>query len=345
MKELKKTIKWCFIIATFCICILTLIAGFILISNLNSQNTTNKLIRNAPLICNTDSVSEKNNMVFKNAEYSDTSIININKNSEAQKTEPSGILDSVVYNLTLAVNSVNNVLTSGSIFIAILTLFIGLVGLFGYHSLKTDIKEELEKTIINVDEKNKELNADINEKNKNLKIEIEKIKTTIDDCCDKSRHDIKDLTNRLDRIRQQINEDIQVKTLNFDNQISNFDIRVDQFQEALTQQSRYYDHTIDYLYQVTYSNISQMANQDEAQQLLDYLYHELQIATLYRVNLDAGEARVADFNKITALEYLEENGTRADIPHLDYIAQHDPDEQVRTRAIEVRAIIRNRYGN
>lgn len=290
-------------------------------------------------------------MVVKNAESSDTSIINENKhnvsNSKAQKTEPSGILDSVVFNLTLAVNSVNNVLTSGSIFIAILTLFIGLVGLFGYHSLKTDIKQELEKTNSTVGQKIKKSNEDIDEKNQNFIKEIDEIKSTIKDCCNESRKSIKDLYAKHETIRQQINEDIQNKTLELNEQISNFDLRVNQVHEALTQQSRYYEHTIDYLYQATYSIIAQMADQDQdkARQLLDHLFHELQIAKLYRVNLDTDEARVVNINKIAALEYLEENGRKADIPHLDYIAQHDPDEHVKTRAIEVRAIIRNNDNN
>lgn len=357
MEKLKKTIKWCFIIATICICLLTIIAGYIIISNQNSQNTANSLIHTAQLVCNTDSVSksytepaiDNNNKVFKNADSTDTSLNNVNKhtvsNNESQKQETSGILDSVVYNLTLAVNSVNNVLTSGSIFIAILTLFIGLVGLFGYHSLKTDVKEELDKTISTVDEKNKDLNDDIDKKVNNVLNEIVDINHTIDDCCKESKQNIQCLSKRLDTIRQQINEDIQNRILELNEQISNFDLRVNQVTEALTQQSRYFEHTIDYLYQATYTNISQMEDQTQAERLLDDLFHELQIATLHRTYLNTNETQDNDINKNAALEYLEENGRMEDISHLEYVALHDPNEHVRRRAIEVRAIIRSRFNN
>ncbi len=138
--------------------------------------------------------------------------------------------------------------------------------------------------------------------------------------------------------------------------VINYTKKVDDFEEQfnsklnttnarLIRQQRYIDYTFGYLYETSYSQLAQMKNQDDAQQLLNHLFHELQIAKLYRVNLDTDEARVVNINKIAALEYLEENGRKADIPHLDYIAQHDPDEHVRTRAIEVRAIIRNNDNN
>ena len=113
----------------------------------------------------------------------------------------------------------------------------------------------------------------------------------------------------------------------------------------LIQQERYIDHTAEYIYQVTYAKIEQMNNQVEAQQLLDHLYHDLQIFILYRANMDADKTNVVDINKIAALEYLEGegNGTMDDIPHLDYVVKHNPDKHIRQRAIEVRAIIRNAF--
>lgn len=57
------------------------------------------------------------------------------------KNNHSDVLDSIVYNLTLAVNSISNILSSGAIALGLLTLFIAIVGLFGFHTLKDDIKE------------------------------------------------------------------------------------------------------------------------------------------------------------------------------------------------------------
>ena len=133
----------------------------------------------------------------------------------------------------------------------------------------------------------------------------------------------------------------------YTNRVKHFADQINNLRDSLTQQSRYFDYIINYLYQVTYSNIERMEDQSQSEQLLNYLYHELQIARLYRTYITADEAPVVNINRIAALEYLEGegNGTMDDIPHLDYVVENDPDEHIRQRAIEVRAIIRNRNNN
>ncbi len=151
-----------------------------------------------------------------------------------------------------------------------------------------------------------------------------------------------DYTKKVDDFEHSIN-DYSKKA----DKVESITNQIQQIQRSLIRQERYIDHTAKYIYQVTYAKFEQMNNQAEAQQLLNHLYHELQIFILYRANMDADKTNVVDINKIAALEYLEGegNGTMDDIPHLDYVVENDPDERIRQRAIEVRAIIRNRNNN
>ena len=377
-KKLDRIIKACFIISSVCILCLTLIASYILVSNYHSQNS-NGLMKNAHVCHNVDTATESSSICVVNltGDSARSSVSNISKqkpsNNEINLSEPTNLLDRTVYNLTLAVNSVNNVLTAGSIFVAILTLFIGLVGLFGYHSLKTDLKDDLNKTIGRVNNTCTELATNLNTKYKSADDRITTIDTKIDDCCDKSKELIDDLKDKLntkiddccDKSKQQIdnlkdklndtklqvnenmqeklsafNDEINTKLLTFNDKIDNFNIQVDQIRNSLNQKDKYLDQTINYLFQATYSNINLMDDKDQAKQLLKNLFHDLQIAKLYQADINADE--VTDINKIVAFSYLEENGIMADIPHLEYIAQHDPNNKIKDRAREIIGRIKQR---
>ena len=147
-------------------------------------------------------------------------------------------------------------------------------------------------------------------------------------------------------------EETRTKLDNFKHSINDFSEKIERaenitnqiesIKESLVQQERYIDHTADYLFKATYSNLSLMSNQQQAKQLLDSIFHELQIAILYRTSLDESESTNNDNSKETAFKHLEKRGTMADIPHLEYVVKHDPKEHIRRRAIEVIAIIRNR---
>ncbi len=75
-----------------------------------------------------------------------------------------------------------------------------------------------------------------------------------------------------------------------------------------------------------------MKDKEQANLLLANLFHDFQIAKLYRNNFETDEVSDIDVNLITALEYLEENGTMEDIPHLEYVAQNDTNDDNRNRA-------------
>lgn len=340
--QLVKTVKRSFIIAISCIVCLTLIASYILLSNHYSQNTANNLINNSATSCRVDTLSESitvdsiANGVIANNDRSSTT---------ESESGPSDLLNSIVYNLTLAVNSVNNVLTSGSIFIAILTLFIGLVGLFGYHSLKTDVKDDLKKTIANVNEKEISIKNDINEKLKTTTKRINDIEVKIKECCEKSNNQIVKLNEDIHTLKEEVNEEIDQKISNFDKQITDFNNRVEEIKFFMMQQTRFFDQSINYLYQTSYSNIEQMEDQTQANQLLEDLYHELQIAKLYRTSLDEDERPTINIQKIAALEYLEGNGIKSDIPHIEYVAQHDPNKENRDQAKRIIGRIEERDQN
>ena len=129
-----KTIKTCIIAATLCIVFLTGLAAYLLISNFNSLGSNIPIqTEQCDNTCNQATKSDQSQTPAKNNNTTEVNASNADQHN--------GLLDSIVYNVTLAVNSVNNVITTGSIFIGIITLFIGIVGLFGYHHLKEDINK------------------------------------------------------------------------------------------------------------------------------------------------------------------------------------------------------------
>lgn len=143
-----KIINICFIIATICIVYLTYLGGTILKSSIESNN--------ALCLDNTFTFSSD----YTQTTRIDTSLVSFGAKNNAHgvsskftsERNHESILDSIVSNLTLAVNSVNNILTSGSIFVAILTLFIGLMGLYGFHSLKNDAQKTKDDIQIQLEE-------------------------------------------------------------------------------------------------------------------------------------------------------------------------------------------------
>ena len=102
-----KIIKYCFIIATSCIVFLTLLAGFILISDIKSDsyscNNYSELADSSMNHQTAPADKQQNSKEQKNSKPINTSSVSDNHTS---------LLDSLVYNVTLAVNSVNNVLTT-----------------------------------------------------------------------------------------------------------------------------------------------------------------------------------------------------------------------------------------
>lgn len=332
---MKKTIVIGLIIVTSCIIYLTHLAGDALKSSINSQNVSNELLINSINVdtinstCNKDSLQKDSTLSNIHSTVTDNDSTSTGKHP-AKPTDSSELLDSIVYNLTLAVNSVNNVLTSGSIFIAILTLFIGIVGLFGFYSLKSDLKEKI---------------GEFDGKLTQNSTRIDRIQKLINDCCEETKSKIKEVDNkfvdyeqRIDKKNEKTIEEIEERNRNLNEQITAFRV-------FLTQQEEYINRTINYLFQATYANINQMSDKKQAREILSRIHHDMQIARLYRTSLNTENNDIYDREKFAVFAYLEMNGTLDDIPHLDYVVDHDPNEQTRMRATEVRAIIRNRNNN
>ena len=164
--DYKTIIKWGFGVAASCILWLTVLASIILITNQCSQKNASYSMMDLAKYYSKDSIDDISENIMKfHVDSTGKSVISIDEqnvsNTELYIPEPSGILDSIVYNLTLAVNSINNVLTSGSILIAILTLFIALVGIFAYIDLKKDVTSSMDKARTDIKDFKTEISENI----------------------------------------------------------------------------------------------------------------------------------------------------------------------------------------
>ncbi len=107
----------------------------------NAQDTTALYQKSVEIDSSSKTIQFSSNNSNITTAKTDTVITTQEKNTTSTSTNNPASLDSIVFNLTLAVNAINNVLSGGAIALGILTLFIGLVGLFGYNTLKEDIRE------------------------------------------------------------------------------------------------------------------------------------------------------------------------------------------------------------
>lgn len=283
----------------------------------NTQDTTALYQKSVEIDSSSKTIQFFSNNSNRTTAKTDTVITTQEKNTTSTSTNNPASLDSIVFNLTLAVNAINNVLSGGAIALGILTLFIGLVGLFGFNTLKDDIREYKDKHDRDTKEKNKDLKIRLtkafNEFSINQNTRLETFNNTINE-----------YTKEVDRYTHQIDDVIR---------------------ESQAKQARYFNQTLNFLYQVIYSNIEQMDDHTQAEQLLVNLFHELQIARLYRNSLDENGTSNIDINIIAALEYFENNGRIEDIPHLEYIAKNDPNEKIRDRAKRIIGRIEERGHN
>lgn len=271
-----------------------------------------------------------------------------------------------IYNaLAVEVNAINNILTWGSFIVAALTITAAVFGILSIGAFREETRNHIKSSKKEIENIKIVLTKAFNEfaidQNTRLENHNNTIDNFINDVNSRSVSFEGETNTRLDNFEHDTNarlEDYEAETHtridnlteiidNYTNRVDLFTTQIDNLREYFSQQARYFDYIIEYLYQVTYANIEHLNDQAQAQQLLNHLYHELQIARLYRTYITADEAPVVNINRIAALEYLEGegNGTMDDIPHLDYVVEHDPDERIRQRAIEVRAIIRNRNNN
>lgn len=237
-----------------------------------------------------------------------------------------------IYNaLAVEVNAINNILTWGSFIVAALTIAAAFFGVLGVSAFR-------EETRNNTKSSKKEI--------ENIKIRLTKAfndfaidqNTRLDNHNNTIESFIDDINTRFNDFEDDTNARLEVFTGiidNYTNRVDQFTTQIDNLRVYLSQQVIYFDQIINYLYQVTYLNIEHMEDQTHAQQLLENLFHELQIAKLYRTIIADDEVHNNNINRIAALEYLENNGRMEDIPHLEYIAKNDPNEIIRDRAIKI----------
>lgn len=118
----------------------------------------------------------------------------------------------------------------------------------------------------------------------------------------------------------------------YTNKVDLFEAKFENHKKELTQHEQYLDQTIGYLFQATYNITSQIKDSKIKQIILDNLYHDLQIAKLYRSSIDSNKTKEINNNKFSAFAYLEVKGRIKDIPHLEYVKLNDNNVQNRKRA-------------
>ena len=250
-------------------------------------------------------------------------------------------LDSIVSDLTLAVNSVNNVLAGGAIAISILTLFIGLVGLFGYKSLKDDIRRTVDLSLNMGGEFKQDINDDQVKFKQNINKDQIKFKEGINEDQKKFKQDLTNKATSLYTSFDGLQDSNNTKISLFEKQNEEMRCDVNHMTTSFIKQEEYIHRTIEYLYQATEMLLNQHNNIDISNRILQSLFHNLQIAKLYRFSIQENKS-IVNHNKRTAFEYLINNGSEDDIPHLLYVIKQDPNENNILMAHNVIAIIKQK---
>lgn len=106
--------------------------------------------------------------------------------------------------------------------------------------------------------------------------------------------------------------------------------------DRLTKQGLFINQSLNYLNSI----LAELSFMSQNENTIKRLLHDSKIAQLYRINLDTNESSDMSNSKFDAFAYLEENGTKEDIPHLNYVAEYDPIESNRDRAREIIGVIK-----
>lgn len=145
---------------------------------------------------------------------------------------------------------------------------------------------------------------------------------------------IKDYKHHIEEVKY-LQSELDIIKNEFQQQINLIQIKNDF-------QNHYLDQIVSLFFQATYSITDQMNNESTAKNILYNLFHDYQITKLYRDSLDSKDSMAVQQDKFAAFAYLTENGTMDDIPHLDFVAQNDCDEQNRKLAREIIGRIKER---
>ena len=119
------------------------------------------------------------------------------------------------------------------------------------------------------------------------------------------------------------------------------------------QQDYYISNTFQTVLSAIMAITSQINDDDDfdhfAKSIQENMNHGIQITNLYYMRFNShdrketkGKKEKDANNKFSAFAYLEENGVMEDIPHLVYVAEHDPIKKNRNRAREIIGRIKER---
>lgn len=232
--------------------------------------------------------------------------------------------------MMIELNSINNILTWGSFIIAALTTIGAVFGIGGSIVFTKHVNEQLDNA------KTERDRADTNAKKilDNEKAERERFEAN---------------TNILLDTERRKRETFEAS---FDERIINIELKIDECCEKAQQkmqilektqvmQGLYFKKSIEFLYMIS----SNLLEKDDNDSLRNSLYHDLQIMMLYRYEIykDKHESATILHQKKAALDYLKDHPQKDDISDLEYVAQNDPNAEIRRRAIEVIGVIKNNY--
>jgi hypothetical protein len=236
--------------------------------------------------------------------------------------------------LMLEVNSINNILTWCSFIVGVLTIVAAIFGILSVSAFRDETRRNIETSERRINDLTQNLTNSLDESTSNQNTSLEAFQRNIDELTHNLtttlNESISNQDTRLEAFQQNIDENNVALNI------------IEGYRETLARQEEYINQTINYLFQATSANINQMSNQEQAREILRRIYHEMLIARLYRISLNAVNNETYNRERFAVLAYLEMNGTREDIPHLEYVVQHDTNEDNRRRAIEVIGIIRSR---
>ena len=153
--------------------------------------------------------------------------------------------------------------------------------------------------------------------------------------------DVNNAKTRIKTFEKTVNERIDLIDKKIDDCCEEAKQKMQSLGNAQIRQERYFKKSIDYLYTIS-ANLSE---REENSELLDILYHDLQVIRLYtyQIDQDNNESKYVSHQKKAALEYLKDNGTIDDISDLEYVSQNDSSDDIKRRAQEVIGIIKHRF--
>lgn len=94
------------------------------------------------------------------------------------------------------------------------------------------------------------------------------------------------------------------------------------------------DHTMQSYNKFLYESTKSIADNEEPIKLLRIVTHNYHLSVLCSLHLDSTDTDSYNY-KYDSFNYIEQLGTKNDIPYLDYVANHDTNKKNRDRAREV----------